>query len=340
MEIVKLLPSAPSVVLMATLKGAYAAGTDYAPGDAVSYNGGVYVMHTDAAAGTAPTDTTKWQAINSPQAYVESIDALTLTNTTTDNTISVDQNGNVGTVVATDGAVHIENTGNTGIGLGVYTDIGATAAAPLVHLKANNTAFDQNVLKIENLSTANTSTVVISSAGVDGTIMSLTSTGATSKVLYVLSQGTTNRNTLHVTNTTVFTGTTNTSNVYIELPNAAASGDCLGLSHVGTGIALRITKTGSAGNAQFIDMDDTGTSAGLYIDRDGNNAAKIFGLKIDVDNAGSGNLVGGIDLSSFAAGEALLKVVADATDPTAGGGAAVGRIAIDVAGDIKYVAYY
>lgn len=44
-------------------KGAYAAGTDYAVGDSVDYQGSSYVMFIDAAAGTVPTDTTKWQVI-------------------------------------------------------------------------------------------------------------------------------------------------------------------------------------------------------------------------------------------------------------------------------------
>lgn len=44
-------------------KGAYAAGTDYAVGDSVDYNGSSYVMHTDAAAGTVPTNTSYWQVL-------------------------------------------------------------------------------------------------------------------------------------------------------------------------------------------------------------------------------------------------------------------------------------
>ena len=44
-------------------KGAYVAGTDYAVGDSVDYNGSSYVMFVDAAAGTLPTDTTKWQVL-------------------------------------------------------------------------------------------------------------------------------------------------------------------------------------------------------------------------------------------------------------------------------------
>lgn len=44
-------------------KGAYNAGTDYAVGDSVDYNGSSYVMFVDAGAGTLPTDITKWQVL-------------------------------------------------------------------------------------------------------------------------------------------------------------------------------------------------------------------------------------------------------------------------------------
>lgn len=40
--------------------GAYNAGTDYAPGDMVDYEGSSYIMYSDAAAGTVPTNTTYW----------------------------------------------------------------------------------------------------------------------------------------------------------------------------------------------------------------------------------------------------------------------------------------
>lgn len=44
-------------------KGAYDNGVDYAVGDSVDYQGSSYVMHTNAAAGVLPTDTTKWQVL-------------------------------------------------------------------------------------------------------------------------------------------------------------------------------------------------------------------------------------------------------------------------------------
>jgi hypothetical protein len=46
-------------------KGAYDVATNYAVGDAVSYNGSSYVMYVDGPAGTTPTNTTYWQLLAS-----------------------------------------------------------------------------------------------------------------------------------------------------------------------------------------------------------------------------------------------------------------------------------
>lgn len=280
MQLVKLLPSAPTVVLSGVLKGVYAAGTDYAPGEVVTYNGGTYIMHTDAAAGTAPTDTDYWQAINSPQAYVESIDALTLTNTTTDNTISVYQNGNVGTSVATDGAIHIENTGNTGIGLGVYTNIGATADAPLVSIHADNAAFDQSVVKI--VSDAITQKALeITSINTEGAVVSIINNGvhlaSSGRAVLVVKQDNASSTALNVT----FQQDGSGGNVYIDSN--------------GNGVALAVYH------------DDTLTNPTIDIVRNGNNGGYIFGLSIKVDNAGIGNKSCGIDFSGMSDTEPLFK---------------------------------
>lgn len=45
--------------------GAYNAGTDYAVGDQVSYNGSSYIMYNNAPAGTVPTNTTYWGLVAS-----------------------------------------------------------------------------------------------------------------------------------------------------------------------------------------------------------------------------------------------------------------------------------
>lgn len=64
-SIVKLLDGINNVVVTSGMvpKGAYSAGTDYAVGDLVSYQGSSYIMYVDAVAGTAPTDTTKWMIL-------------------------------------------------------------------------------------------------------------------------------------------------------------------------------------------------------------------------------------------------------------------------------------
>lgn len=297
------LTQQPKVVLQVKMMGVYAAGTDYAVGDAVTYNGGVYYMHTDAAAGTAPTDTAAWQAINSPQAYVESINELSLINTTTDNTISVDQNGNVGTDVSTDGAVHIDNTDNTGIGLAVYTNQDATASAPLVHFKADNAAFDQSVCRIDM--DGNYTALALYGNKTDGTSQSL-----------------------------VYINDTNTAggNQTVKIISARGSGVEAVLIDVNSNAwGLRVDHDSAAGNP----------GASIKIDLDAVGATNpCIGLQIDVDNGGAGAVIG-IDLSSFTAGERLLRVPTDNTSVATSTTDSTGRIAVDDgAGNVRYVPYF
>jgi hypothetical protein len=137
-------------------------------------------------------------------------------------------------------------------------------------------------------------------------------------------------------NSSGFTSSNGLARVYVD--HASATGIALVVTQDGTGTAVNIDANGT-GKGMFVDHDDTGTNPSVHIDRDGNNAAAVSGLKVDVDNAGAGGVVG-IDLSSMSTGEANFKFVADATDPTGGGGAATGRIAIDIGGSVKYLAYY
>lgn len=103
----------------------------------------------DFNAANAGFDTAVLNVTNAGTA--NSVDTMTITNAGTSNALRIDQNGAVGNAVATDGALHIENTGNTGIGLGVYTALAATAAAELVSIKVNNAAFDQSVLVVNSV---------------------------------------------------------------------------------------------------------------------------------------------------------------------------------------------
>jgi hypothetical protein len=98
----------------------------------------------------------------------------------------------------------------------------------------------------------------------------------------------------------------------------------------------------SAGNSLLLKNDTTeylnisnigvitlGTDTNLY-------RASANTLKTD------GNLVmgGNTDYSNLAVGAEIIKAVADAIDPTSGGGAASGRIAVNIGGATKYLAYY
>jgi len=181
-------------------------------------------------------------------------DVIKISNAGTSNGITVDANGNVGTSVAGDGAIHIENTGNTGIGLGVYSNIGATADVELVSFKVDNAAFDHEVVEVFN---------------------------------------------------------------------------------DGAGIAVLVDQNG-AESALKIDHDDTGANPSQYIDRDGDNAADIYALKIDCDNGGAG-LPGAIDVSSFAQDEPILKVVADTVNTE---GTLTGQFPVDMGGTVYYVPLY
>lgn len=254
---------------------------------------------------------------------------LDLVNATTDNSISVDQNGNVGTNVATDGAIHIENTGNTGIGLGVYSNIGATASAPLVSIKADNTAFDQDVVSIVN-DGAGTG-LYIEQNGVLGSSQRAFEIQLNS----IMDDGTKfgfylYTNQIHTSSTAALFKIVN--------DNASATNRCFQLQQDASNIALYLDMNGNE-RAVLIDHDDTGTQYSLVIDRDGNNAAQIWAMQINCDNAGAGT-PGGIDFGGFSTGEEVFKFVADATDPTGGGGAATGRIAVEVGGATVYLPYY
>jgi len=245
MQLVKLLPSAPTVVLSGVLKGVYAAGTDYAPGEVVTYQGGTYIMHTDAAAGTAPTDTDYWQAINSPQAYLESLDKFVLVNTTTDNTISVVQTGNVGTDVSTDGAIHIENTQNTGIGLGIYSNMDASASAVLAKIHADNVAFDQGLLHL------------LQDGANFGLYVQGTNTSLTPPLVNITDVSTVGGNQSVKINSARGSGV---QAVYLSMTGGGNGIDIVHTTN-GYGVPLKITRSGTA-VGQFIGLDITVDNAG------------------------------------------------------------------------------
>jgi len=109
-----------------------------------------------------------------------------------------------------------------------------------------------------------------------------------------------------------------------------------GGTHTMAGAALKIetTSTETAGTL-------TDASYALEITHNArHDSADIYGISITADNPGT-NAAGGIDLSSFAAGEPTINFVdgtASSIDPSAT--AETGWINIAVGGTIRYVPYY
>lgn len=89
-------------------------------------------------------------------------------------------------------------------------------------------------------------------------------------------------------------------------------------THAGVGANFPAVKiTSNRARALHIVSGYDATAGAVYIDVDGSTASRVSGLKIDVDNSGTNGLVCGIDLSSFAADEPLIKVPVD-TDVSSG----------------------
>ena len=105
---------------------------------------------------------------------------------------------------------------------------------------------------------------------------------------------------------------------------------------------IRISQDTNAVKAGILIDDNANShvSQGMYIDRDlaADNQIGVA-LRIDCTNTGIGGKACGIDFTG-ATIQAIMNVAADATDPTGGGGAALGRIPIYVAGVLRYLAYY
>lgn len=228
--------------------------------------------------------------------------------------ISVTQNASTVSPVA---AVDIVNTGNIDSGLRVYSDMNASAVDPLVFFHADNAAFDRPVLRINQDGVGDT--VHIQNAGT-GCAMFIDQNGNTNGTGALLMNNDGNPG-IGLQVTTAMNASANFPLVQFDNSNAAFD--------------QAILKITNAGTQQAISIDDnsTGTAFSIYIDKDGNNAARIWALGIDCDNAGAGG-PGGIDMSTFTAGEPLLHVPVDATAV----GNSYGRMAVYVVGvGVKYI---
>lgn len=136
-QIVKLLdPIQMTITGTFNPMGAYAAGTDYAVGDMVDYQGSSYIMYSNAAAGTVPTNTTYWGLVASKGdtgATGATGPNEVTTATETDLTGILKGDGaNVGTAVA---GTDYYNPGGTDVAIADGGTGASTAAAAFTALK-------------------------------------------------------------------------------------------------------------------------------------------------------------------------------------------------------------
>ena len=113
----------------------------------------------------------------------------------------------------------------------------------------------------------------------------------------------------------------------IHADNQAYNSTMLSLNNDGLGMACRV------------DNSTLGTNPAMEIAHSATNAADTAACSIISNNAGAGAPIG-IDLSTFAGGEALFKIPADLTPIATSTTNSTGRIAVDIGGVISYVPYF
>lgn len=179
------------------------------------------------------------------------------TNAGTAATLFIDANGNTSVSTSVGGALLIENTGNAGSALVIYSNHAApTTGANLLSLRADNTAFNATVFAISN----------------DGTGISLliNATGGAGKGIQVDGAGT-------GTNHTVAIGYQGTSATATALTATSSNPNftTVGITGVQTDTGtLKVTHTGTGGDANAaaisLDLAGAGTEAqGIFITASG-----------------------------------------------------------------------
>ncbi len=170
--------------------------------------------------------------------------ALNIESSVDANVVNIIVNGNVGNSETSDGAIFIENTGNNGFGLNVYSNRGASNA-PLVNIRTDDGGFDQYVLNIRN----------------DGI----------SSALHVIQAGDLANNQVGI-RFEVVTALDNAGNrgfqIYTNAPTAAST----------TPFVEVVQDNASAANTAVKIIND-GTGAGLWLENNGTPASSA--LKID-----------------------------------------------------------
>lgn len=184
---------------------------------------------------------------------------VTITNILTSAGITLDQNGTTSASTSTGGAFLLENTGNTGAGLIVYSNAGASTGR-LVNIRADNPLFDQAPLHIDNDGVGNAFEILHNSTGSSSLGLSLTSINPNDTALGVIGQE-------------LSKGTVKITHKYTGTSDANAS--CISMLISGT-------SAGTACQGLYIATDSGKPTTGKYINFN-NDGVQIFAVTADGD---------------------------------------------------------
>ncbi len=191
---------------------------------------------------------------------------VSLVNAGTAATLFIDPNGNTSTSTSVGGALLLENTGNTGSGMVIYSNQATPASgANLLAIRADNATFDKNVMAISNDGTG--LALSINSTGGTGGGISVSAAGTTDHTISASYSGTTasigagsfvstnpNFTAFQVTGHELAHGTIKASHVYDGTSDANAA--VLSLDRQGVGTAAQ---------GIFIDSTASGGSTGKIL---------------------------------------------------------------------------
>lgn len=193
-------------------------------------------------------------------------EAMRITQTAAQNALVIDANADCGNSPSVGGAFRIDNTGNIGGGQVIYSNAGATADGRLMVLWADNDAFDQQVLRIQNDGVGSAVNISQNTVAGDSEAFNIGSADLTQTTMGITGLQT-GRGVLKV----VHTGS--------AAVNASASA-----------ISVAVTDTSNDAQAIFVDCHTSGVAVNVDVNADTADTPRA--LKLDTENAGAGGVIG------------------------------------------------
>ncbi len=171
--------------------------------------------------------------------------AVSITNAGTGASLFIDANGDTSTSVSVGGAILLENTGNAGAGMVIYSNH-ASATGRLLSIKADNTGFATQPVYIENDGSSHAVSIVQNSTGSNANGLTIVSVNPNDTTLGISGQET-GKGTLKITHTYTGTADTNASAISIQLAGAgtASQGIFMDSTGVTTGKLLNLRNNGT-----------------------------------------------------------------------------------------------